>query len=78
MNIQAVGGTLIAELSSEAGTLVLGGALGTITPTLTPEQVDLMPPGQYAYDLVLTLPDGINKIRLLQGGVNVAAGVTPA
>lgn len=54
-------------------TVALGGALGTITISLTKEQSTALKAGNW--DLILTPPVGIAK-KLLKGSVEIESGVT--
>ncbi len=54
-------------------TVVLGGALGTITISLTKEQATALKDGNW--DLVLSPPTGIAR-KLLKGEVTVESGVS--
>ena len=57
---------LILELTTENGRLTLGGALGTITRTLTDVETDLIPQGEWWFDLILVTPTGVRE-RLVKG-----------
>lgn len=54
-------------------TVALGGALGTITLSLTKEQASILKAGNW--DLILIPPAGVSR-RLLKGSVLVENGVT--
>jgi hypothetical protein len=64
--------TLLLELSTAAGSISLGGALGTITFNAN---IDALPAGVHEYDLILTTGGGIPK-RLLEGKASMSLGVT--
>lgn len=54
---------------------VLDAQQGTINMVMTDDITATIPPGDYAYDLVMTKNNG-DKVRLLQGQARVEAGVT--
>jgi len=64
--------SVLLELSTALGSITLGGALGTITFNAN---IDALPEGEHAYDLILTSGGGIPK-RLIEGKATVSAGVT--
>lgn len=53
LRVESLDGTLIFELTSAAGSLVLGGALGTITLNLV--DTTALTPGEYLYQLNTTV-----------------------
>ena len=71
-----VGQTSI-ELTTENGRITLGGALGTITLTLTSEITSTMAAGVYSYGLDL-INGSSQKTRLIEGNITVTADTTPA
>lgn len=70
----APGGSLVASIIQGSG-IVLGGAAGTITPTLSAAATGAMRAGTYAYDILLTSPAGF-VTRLLAGSFTVLPCVT--
>jgi hypothetical protein len=66
---------VILERSTEAETIVLGGAAGTVSVTATAAETGALKPGVGVYDLELYSPIA-TTIRLLQGDVTISAGVT--
>lgn len=67
-------GDVVLSLTESSG-IVLGGAMGTISPTASATQTSLLTPGVYVYDLFLQNSGGV-VIKLLSGLVNVS-GRTP-
>ncbi len=67
-------GTVVDEWT-DAGGIVLGGAAGTITWTMTAAETALYPVGALSYDLRLTSGAGV-VTYLLYGHVSVHARVT--
>ena len=66
---------VLFEASSANGKIVLGGAMGLITVTITDEETSALTFTNAVYDLKLGAPDG-SAIRLLQGTVVLSPGVT--
>jgi hypothetical protein len=64
----------IIELSTTNGRIVTGGALGTITLTISAADSDDLPVGQFVYDLEMT--NAGNVTRLLEGSFTVTREVT--
>ena len=70
-----VGATTTTVVASTAnGRMVLGGALGTVTVTLSATTTGAIPAGRYAYDLVLN--SGGTITRYLEGKFIVTGAVT--
>lgn len=67
------GGTLILEMSTANGRIVLGGALGTITMTVPAANMNVTA-DLYQWDLELT--NGSVVTRLLQGSFEVLPEIT--
>lgn len=67
--------TVIKNLTTANGGIILGGSAGTVTLFISAADTSALTPGTYVYDLNLTSPDGkINKP--LYGNFQVRAGVT--
>lgn len=64
-----------AELASDDGSIVLGGAAGTVQLILTAAQTAALPAAPLVYDLELTAPSG-TVTRLIEGRFNIKANVT--
>lgn len=64
---------VIYELSSATGTILLGnnGIVELMIPSMDTESIT-----EGVYDLLLMAPDGLTEVRLIQGRVAVAPGVT--
>ena len=75
MQIRAADGSLIADLSTQNGKIVLGGAAGTIELVLTAAETTVMTFATALYDLKLIAPNG-DEIRFLQGKVTLSVGQT--
>lgn len=75
MQIRAADGSLIADLSTEKSTIVLGGAAGTIELVISAADTAKMTFATALYDLKLIAPSG-DETRLLQGKVTLSAGQT--
>ena len=74
MQVRSVpGSTLILELSTTNGRIVLGGAAGTITCTVAAADMN-MTADLYQYDLELT--NGTVVTRLIQGSFEVRDEIT--
>lgn len=69
------GTTVIIELSTVNGRIVLGGIAGTITLTIAATDSAALPPGEYRYDLEMTTGGGV-VTRLLEGQFTVKAEIT--
>lgn len=67
--------TTVLSLTSPAGGITLGGALGTIDIYVPAATVAAIPAGSYVYDLELVSGGGAVK-RLLQGSIPVTGEVT--
>lgn len=65
---------VISTLTSANAKIALGGALGTITLTLTATETAALPIGEFVYDLELTT--GSTVYRLLAGTFTVSGEVT--
>lgn len=66
---------LIADLSTENGKIILGGARGTIELVIPVAETSLMTFATAFYDLKLIAPNG-DEIRMLQGKVTLSVGKT--
>lgn len=55
--------------------LTLGGALGTVTISISPAALSLVPAGSYVYDLEVVLAGG-STVKLIGGTFTVSAEVT--
>ncbi len=55
--------------------LTLGGALGTVTISISAAALSVVPAGQYVYDLEVVLASG-SSVKLIGGTFTVAAEVT--
>lgn len=75
MQIRGADGSLIADLSTQNGKIVLGGATGTIELILSAAETALMTFATALYDLKLIAPNG-DEIRMLQGKVTLSVGQT--
>lgn len=65
----------LLELSTENGRITLGGALGTITLSVSAATMAQILPGQYVYDLEIVSGGG-QKTTLVGGNFKVKAQVT--
>ena len=70
-----VGSVLVAELSTAAGGIALGGSAGTITLTMSATQTAALEPANARYDLLLTSGGG-QVTALLAGLIPIRAGVS--
>lgn len=70
----ACGQTKILEATTANSKIVLGGALGTITITVSATDTAALPVGEFVYDLELTLSGTVT--RLLAGSFTVTKEVT--
>jgi len=75
MQIKDDAGTVVADLSTVNGGIVLGGVAGTIDLLITAANTSLMTFAGATYDLKLIAPDATEQ-RLIQGKVTLSAGVT--
>ena len=75
MQIRAADGSLIADLSTENGKIMLGGVAGTIDLILSEAETTVMNFTSALYDLKLIQPNGESK-RMLQGKVTLSQGQT--
>jgi hypothetical protein len=67
---------LTLSTTNPPGGITLGGILGTIVLNIPDSITALLPINSFKYDLLLTGGSG-SKIRLLQGSMDVSAGITP-
>ncbi len=69
--------TVVMEASTVAGTIVLGGSLGTISVTIPAATTGLISDTiqQLVYDLIVTSPGGV-VTRLVQGKAYISPEVT--
>lgn len=63
------------SLTTENGGITLGGAAGTVTVLIEPEETSTFPPAKYVYDIELEAADGYVK-DFLEGKITVTAEVT--
>jgi hypothetical protein len=63
-------------LTTENSRILLGGATGTITLTVSAADMTNVTSGQYVYDLELVAPVSNVVTRLIQGNFSVRAEVT--
>jgi len=68
--------TTILVLTTENSRILLGGATGTITLTVSAADMTNVTSGQYVYDLELVAPVSNVVTRLIQGNFSVRAEVT--
>lgn len=68
------GATLVLELSTDNGRIVLGGTDGTIQLIIPSVDTTGLLVGDFMYDLVLTIGD--TKQRLLEGKFNIKDRIT--
>ncbi len=69
------GGTVVVDLNTSNGMMVLGGADGTITLTISASDTLLIAPGKGVYDLFLMSGSGV-VTKLLDGDIIFASRVT--
>jgi len=69
------GGTLVKELNTTSGGIVLGGSAGTITVSISAADTAALTPQDMVYDLFVTSGSGI-VTRLLVGSIPVVKSVT--
>jgi hypothetical protein len=67
--------TVVLELSTVNGYIVLGGTAGTITLTVPAANMSIVNAGQYVYDLELVSGGG-QKTTIVEGNFKVKAQVT--
>lgn len=67
--------TTLANVTTENAGIVLGGAAGTVTVTITATQTAAMPAVEGFYDLELVASTGA-VVRLLQGSATISREVT--
>lgn len=67
--------TLTIELTTANGRITLGGALGTVTLTISAADTSALVPGRYVYDLELVSSAGVVN-RLIMGNFVVRGEVT--
>lgn len=67
--------TLIIELSTTNGRIVIVPLEGKLTLSITDEDTNALPAGKYVYDLELYNPDGTTA-RFIEGKVTIHAAVT--
>ena len=65
---------IVFELNSFNGRILLGGALGTVSLELSPEETAEIPAGNFLYDLEITTGAVVRK--LIKGSVVVIPEVT--
>lgn len=75
MQIRAADGSLIADLSTQNGKIILGGASGSIELVIPVAETSLMTFATALYDLKLIAPNG-DEIRMLKGKVTLDPGQT--
>lgn len=75
MQIRSADGSMIADLSTQNGKIVLGGTAGTIELILSAAETTAMTFATALYDLKLIAPSG-DEIRMLQGKVTLSVGQT--
>jgi len=66
---------VLIELSTEDGSIVVDGANGGITLTITASDTEDLPSGEWVYDLFVTLPSNA-IMRFLAGSFEVVERVT--
>lgn len=66
---------VIIELTTANGRIALGGALGTVTMTVSAADTSALVPGRYVYDLELVSGAGVVS-RLIMGNFVVRGEVT--
>ena len=67
--------TILLELSTQSGSIILGGTTGSIRVLVTDESTALFNWNQGVYDLFIYFPDGSSVVRM-GGLVSVTKGVT--
>jgi len=71
---ESIGSTLLLEMSTSNGKIILGGAAGTIQLLLSAAETAALTWDEGIYDLFITGPSGTRK--LLKGTVTAADSVT--
>lgn len=71
----AASATVVLSLTTENSRIALGGALGTITLSLTATETAAISAGRYVYDLELVSAGG-QVTRLMEGTVTITPEVT--
>jgi hypothetical protein len=71
----SIGGSVLLQLTTENGRIVLGGTTGAIALKLTAAETEALTFKDGVYDLKLII--GEDDIRLLEGRVTVSPAVTP-
>ena len=69
-------GTVMLELSTGNGRIVLGGAAGTVNLSLGAGVTEDLEAGMYVYDLELYAGGGGQVVRLIMGSITVVPEVT--
>jgi hypothetical protein len=72
---KAVGGTVLATLTSANDSIVVGTVDGSFTLYMSPATTSALQTGEWVYDLQVTAPGG-TVTTLLQGGFVITAQVT--
>ena len=76
MNVRKFAGSPKSHLTLSVGNgLTLGGALGTVTISISAAALSAVPAGEYTYDLEVVLASG-STVKLIGGTFTVAAEVT--
>lgn len=76
MNVRKFAGSPNSYLTLSVGNgLTLGGALGTVTISISAAALSAVPAGEYVYDLEVVLAGG-SSVKLIGGTFTVAAEVT--
>jgi hypothetical protein len=65
---------VVFELNTTNSRILLGGALGTVSLELSPEETEEIPSGNFVYDLEITTGGVVRK--LIKGTVTVTPEVT--
>jgi hypothetical protein len=65
---------VVFELNTANSRILLGGALGTVSLELSPEETEEIPSGNFVYDLEITTGGVVRK--LIKGTVTVTPEVT--
>jgi hypothetical protein len=71
----ATSDTVVIELSTSNGYIVLGGSAGTVTLNVPAANMSMVNAGQYVYDLEL-ISGGGQKTTIVEGNFKVKAQVT--
>ena len=72
---ERVGGDLLTSLTTENGSLVLGGANGTIEIKISPAQTKTLTPDKCKYDLDLISSSG-DVFTYIEGDIDVSPKIT--